>query len=141
MHLVILGFGVCVAGFRGDGYRLLCFLGVLRHNEEMIELSVEAWSAIGAMLAVGVAIVGFMYGMVRNLGNDMNMRFDKADAWEDARFAKVAERFVRMKERIVRMDERFDDKLGKVNDRIDIVLQNQANARNEPALFINGSRS
>jgi len=137
MHLVILGFGVCVAGFRGDGYRLLCFLGVLRHNEEMIELSVEAWSAIGAMLAVGVAIVGFMYGMVRNLRNDMNMRFDKVDE----RFALMEERFVRVDERFDRIEERFDDKLSRVNDRIDIVLQNQANARKEPTLFVGGSRS
>ncbi len=133
---------------------LLCFPVVLRHNEEVIELSVEAWSAIGAMLAVGVAIVGFMYGMIRNLRNDMNTRFDQADQREDARFAKVDERLDRMDERldrmderidrmgerIVRMEERLDDKLSRVNDRIDMVLQNQANVRKEPRLFVSGSR-
>ena len=163
LQVCIWSFWVLVCAWQGlrEIGRLLCFLGVLRHNEEMIELSVEAWSAIGVMLAVGVAIVGFMYGMIRNLRNDMNTRFDQADQREDARFAKVderldrmderldrmderidrmGERIDRMGERIVRMEERLDDKLSRVNDRIDMVLQNQANVRKEPTLFVSGSR-
>jgi hypothetical protein len=47
-------------------------------------------------------------------------------------------RFVHMEGRFVYLEERFDDKLGKVNDRIDIVLQNQASAHSRPALFLGG---
>jgi len=38
------------------------------------------------------------------------------------------------------MEERFNGKLDKVNDRIDIVLQNQANARLESRLLLDARR-
>gem|GEM_PF-3805726 len=77
-------------------------------------MTVETWGTIGTMLGVGVALIGFMYGMIRNLRSDMNGRFDQVDA----RFGQVDSRLDRMDTRLDRMDERFD-RIDERFERID----------------------